>query len=94
MEFAALGGQEMPRGFNAALHEGILRATMYSRSWLALFMLTDVFGLDGRFNVPGVSGGGNWTYRMPCRLEEFEQIDAFARKGEVFERLIRETGRG
>lgn len=94
MEFAALGGQEMPRGFSAALHEGILRATMYSRSWLALFLLTDVFGLDGRFNVPGVSGGANWTYRMPCRLEEFEQIDAFARKGEVFERLIRETGRG
>lgn len=94
MEFAALGGQEPPRGFTSALHEGILRAMMMSRSWLALAMLTDVFGLEGRFNVPGVAGGANWTFRMPCGVEEFERTEPFRAKGDMFERLVRETRRG
>lgn len=94
MEFAALGGKEAPRGFTAALHEGVLRATMYSRSWLALAMLTDVFGLEGRFNVPGVAHGGNWTFRMPCTVAEFEHSEPFRGKGEMFGGLIGETGRG
>jgi len=93
MEFAALGGKEPPRGFTATLHEGILRATLYSRSWLALVMLTDVFGLEGRFNVPGLAHGGNWTFRMPCAISDFEHFEPFSVKGEMFARLIRETGR-
>lgn len=94
MEFAALGGKEPPRGFAAALHEGILRATMWCKSWLALVMLTDVFGLEGRFNVPGVARGGNWTFRMPCATGEFERFEPFRVKGDMFARLIKETGRG
>lgn len=93
LEFAAMGGQEPPRGFTSALHEGILRATLYSRSWLALAMLTDVFGLEGRFNVPGVAGGANWTFRMPCSVADFDRTEPFRAKGEMFARLVRETRR-
>jgi 4-alpha-glucanotransferase len=44
----------------------LIRLAFASRADLAMVQLQDVLGLgsEGRMNVPGVEGGGSWTWRL------------------------------
>ena len=53
MEFAGLKNSEPPREFTDQLHEAFTRTVLQSPSWLAVFQITDVFGMTARFNTPG-----------------------------------------
>jgi 4-alpha-glucanotransferase len=53
-----------PREFTPELHHALLRALFCSNSWIAVAMITDLFGRTERFNLPGVSGSQNWTQRL------------------------------
>jgi 4-alpha-glucanotransferase len=85
---------EPPREFNDDVHEMILRGVMTSNSWLAMFMITDLFGREERFNVPGSTGAGNWSARLHLPVGEFDRDPVLRRKMAMFGRLLRETGRG
>lgn len=84
------GGDEnnVPREFTPALHEAFCRQVLAAPSWLAIFMITDVFAEETRFNVPGPIAESNWTERLPVPVAELA-----GDKAEMFARLIRETGR-
>jgi 4-alpha-glucanotransferase len=55
---------KLPQPFSPELHQLLLRGLFSSNSWLAVNMITDIFGSEERFNVPGSAGDTNWTQRM------------------------------
>lgn len=48
----------------------LLKSLLSSNSRYAALMITELFGLDERFNHPGTTGGENWRYRLPWTLDE------------------------
>jgi 4-alpha-glucanotransferase len=48
----------------AAVHEKLLEALFRANSWIAVCMITDLFGTTQRFNVPGAVSAENWTSRL------------------------------
>ena len=93
MEFAGLTNAEPPREFTYQLHEAYTRTVLQSPSWLAVFQITDVFGMTARFNTPGSVAPTNWTYRLPNTVKELDADPVLLAQTEMFARLAQETGR-
>lgn len=81
----------MPAPWSDEIHEGLLRGLFASNSWLAVNMITDLFGTSERFNVPGAIGDQNWTERFPVPISEWSTHwpEKLGRIGQ----MMRETGR-
>ena len=75
--------------FTAEIQEALLRALFQSNSWIAIAMITDVFGRTERFNQPGVCGDENWTQRMHTTVAALAEEPQTAHLRE----LLRESGR-
>ena len=88
--FAGISAQ-MPAPWSDEIHEGLLRGLFASNSWLAVNMITDLFGTSERFNFPGAAGDQNWTERFPVPVSEWSAHwpDKLAR----IVAMMRETGR-
>jgi 4-alpha-glucanotransferase len=93
MKFAGVNHEELPREFDERAHEIILRGVLESNSWLAVFMITDVFGQEGRFNVPGSIGAGNWSYRLEKTVAELDKDAHLLHKTKMLARLVKESHR-
>jgi 4-alpha-glucanotransferase len=94
MEFAGLNNSEPPLDFTDQLHEAFTRTVMQSASWLAVFQITDVFGMTARFNIPGSIAPTNWSYRLPYTVKELDEDPVLLQQTEMFSRLAQESGRG
>jgi 4-alpha-glucanotransferase len=81
----------LPAPWSDEIHEGLLRGLFASNSWLAVNMITDLFGTSERFNVPGATGDQNWTERFPVPISEWSKH--WPEKLGRIERAMRETGR-
>ena len=64
-----------------------------ANSQLAIFMITDVFGTEDRFNVPGAVTEGNWSYRLGKTVAELDLDPHLLHKTQMFSRLVKETHR-
>jgi 4-alpha-glucanotransferase len=93
MKFCGAEHETPPREFNDHVHQLILRGVLRSRSWLAVFMITDVFGTEDRFNVPGAVSEGNWSYRLAKTVGELDQDPQLLHKTQMFTKLIKATHR-
>jgi 4-alpha-glucanotransferase len=93
MEFAGMKNSEPPREFTDQLHEAFTRAVLQSPSWLAVFQITDVFGMTARFNTPGSVAATNWSYRLPHTVKELDEDAVLLAQTEMFSRLAKESGR-
>jgi 4-alpha-glucanotransferase len=93
MKFCGWDGKEPPRLFDDHTHEMILRGVLRSNSWLAVLMITDVFGTEDRFNVPGAVTEGNWSYRLGRTVAELDRDPVLLHKAGMFTRLVKETHR-
>ena len=93
MEFAGLKNGEPSREFTDELHEAITRAVLQAPSWLAVFQITDVFGMTQRFNTPGSVATTNWSYRLPYAVDELDEDPVLLAQTEMFSRLAQESGR-
>ena len=84
------GGDEnnVPREFTPALHEAFCRQVLVSNAWLAIFMITDVFAQEIRFNVPGPIAESNWTERLATPVSKLNQ-----EKSAQFLQMIRDSQR-
>jgi 4-alpha-glucanotransferase len=69
----------------------LLRGLFASNSWLAVNMITDIFGTAERFNVPGAIGDQNWTDRFPVPIAEWDKH--WPLKITNIGKMMRETGR-
>jgi len=81
----------LPAPWSEEIHEGLLRGLLASNSWLAVNMITDLFGTSERFNVPGAIGDQNWTDRFPVPVGEWSKC--WAEKLGRIQQMMRETGR-
>jgi 4-alpha-glucanotransferase len=93
MEFAGLKSAEPPREFTDQLHEAFTRTVLQSPSWLAVFQITDVFGMTARFNTPGSVAATNWSYRLPYTVKDLDEDAVLLAQTEMFSRLAQESGR-
>jgi 4-alpha-glucanotransferase len=94
MDFAGIDEEETPREFAGRLHEAYLRAVLQSNSWLAVVMITDVFGQLTRFNTPGSVSPDNWSLRLPWTVQELDEDPLLLARAKTFARLAREAKRG
>jgi 4-alpha-glucanotransferase len=93
MKFCGEDGKAPVRDFAGAAHEMILRGILNTPSWLAVFMITDVFGSEARFNVPGAITEGNWSYRLEKTVAELDLDPQLVQRTKMFTRLIKESHR-
>ena len=59
---------------NSEVHAAFIEGLFACESWLAVHMITDIFGLSDRFNVPGAIGDQNWTTRIEGAIKEWDQL--------------------
>lgn len=81
---------DQSREFTPAVHEALVRALFESNAWIAVLMITDVFGRGERFNYPGTASNDNWTQRIHAPISELDLTPEAHRITE----LIKQTGRG
>jgi 4-alpha-glucanotransferase len=56
-------------------------------------MITDLFGSDQRFNVPGAVAESNWSQRLPHEIEKWRTCPALRPLSESLKSILQETGR-
>ena len=57
--------------FEGEVHRVLLEGLLASNSWIVIPMITDLFGSDQRFNVPGAVGSANWTARIEDPVQDW-----------------------
>jgi 4-alpha-glucanotransferase len=71
----------------------LLASLLRSNSRYAAFMVTDLFGMEDRFNVPGVLDERNWRTRLPWTASMLAENPELAGEAETLAAIIRETDR-
>lgn len=76
---ARWAGFEVPRMLPFShVHEEFLRGLLACRSWIVIFMVTDLFGTKQRFNVPGAVADSNWSERIALPVLSWNDNKALA----------------
>jgi 4-alpha-glucanotransferase len=93
-QFSAWAGFEVPRitAFDA-VHTKFLAALFRSNSWLAICMITDLFGTTQRFNVPGAVSEANWSQRLATPIKDWRNDEALNEKMAHVRSILAQTGR-
>jgi 4-alpha-glucanotransferase len=88
-------GFEVPRitPYSDEVHEKLLHGLFASNSWMAIYMITDLFATTQRFNVPGAVSESNWSRRMDDSIAEWERDPKRKAKMERIRGILRTTGR-
>ena len=76
------------------VHEPLLAALFRANSWIAICMITDLFGTAQRFNVPGAVSDANWSSRLSQTVAQWDGDAPLVEKMGRFREMIAETGRG
>jgi 4-alpha-glucanotransferase len=92
---AAWAGLEVPQitPYTDEVHETLLRGLFASNSWMALYMITDLFATSQRFNVPGAVSESNWSQRLLHPIAQWREDPALAAKMERIREILHATGR-
>ena len=93
-QFAGLPVQEdrWPE-YDDTIRRALIGALLASNARYAAFMLTDLFALEDRFNVPGIESGLNWAARMPVSIREMRGQSPWKDECAWLAEAIRRTGR-
>jgi 4-alpha-glucanotransferase len=93
---AGWAGFEVPRitPYTDEVHEALFRALLASNSWMAIYMITDLFSLTQRFNVPGAVSESNWSQRLHQPIAHWREDAALAPRMARLQQIIGETKRG
>ena len=70
-----------------------LEALLNAGSRYAAFMITDLYGMTERFNIPGTVGGSNWRVRMPFTVADMSRKKKLTRESARLAKVIEKTGR-
>jgi 4-alpha-glucanotransferase len=70
-----------------------MRGLFASESWMAIYMITDLFGTAQRFNVPGAVSDSNWSQRLYRPIAQWRQDPELVSKMESIRDIIHATGR-
>ncbi|MFZ4774069.1 MAG: 4-alpha-glucanotransferase [Terrimicrobiaceae bacterium] len=91
LDFCGREDLAVPQPFTPEIHAALIKGLFACNSWMAVHQITDLFGLNDRFNIPGAVGDANWTTRLAGTPDEWDSLhkDALAVVGEA----LQETGR-
>jgi 4-alpha-glucanotransferase len=91
MAFLGWNPETPPREFSQELHRRMLQVLLDSPSWMASILVSDLLGVDTRFNLPGAER--NWIARLSFPLEEYRRRAPHAELLASFRKLAAESGR-
>ncbi|MDR3403266.1 MAG: 4-alpha-glucanotransferase [Chthoniobacter sp.] len=93
---AAWVGLEVPRitPYSDKVYEALMRGLFTSNSWMAIYMITDLFATAQRFNVPGAVSESNWSQRLLYPMVMWRKDTALKPKMKRVREILRATGRG
>ncbi len=88
-------GLEVPRitPYSDEVQEALLRGLFASNSWMAIYMITDLFATAQRFNVPGAVSDSNWSQRLRKPMVHWRKDAALKAKMKRVREILRTTGR-
>ena len=86
------GGHKFP-AFDRKIKWAQLEALLAAGSRYAAFMITDLYGMTERFNIPGTVGGSNWRIRMPFTVEEMAGRKDLVKESTKLAKVITRTKR-
>ena len=92
---AGWAGFEVPHitPYSDEVHEALIRGLFAANSWMALYMISDLFAGAQRFNVPGAVSESNWSQRLTHPIGEWAHDAALVEKMERIQEILRATGR-
>ena len=79
--------------YDDTIRRALIEALLASNARFAAFMLTDLFALEDRFNVPGIESGKNWAARMPVSVTQMRGQNPWKEECAWLAEAIRRTGR-
>ncbi len=79
--------------YSEAVREALLRELFASSSKYAAVMVTDLLGLEDRFNVPGILSDKNWTNRLDMTVFDLQTNPHWKHLGDRIREMLEETGR-
>jgi len=82
------------KDFEPKVREALCHRLMEGNSWLAILMITDLFGMKIRFNVPGPVAESNWSERLPFNIDEIDGDEHRKSVGIFISQLITDSRRG
>ncbi|MEI8311153.1 MAG: 4-alpha-glucanotransferase, partial [Verrucomicrobiota bacterium] len=93
LEFCGHAELTVPQPFTPEIHQALVGGLFSCNSWMAVHQITDLFGLEDRFNIPGAVGDTNWTTRIEGTPSEWESLhkDAVAFVTEALKQSGRST---
>jgi 4-alpha-glucanotransferase len=83
-----------PEPWSDELHRTLLRGLFRGNSWIAVCMITDFFGTEQRFNVPGAVAESNWSERLPYTIEDWRKRPELQAMSQWARTTLKEMGRG
>ena len=93
MHFLEENENEPPDTMTEKLHQAFLRTLLEAKSCWTILVISDVLGLDVRFNLPGTANDENWSQRLDRPLSAFSDDPAFGPKFRFLSEEIVKTGR-
>jgi 4-alpha-glucanotransferase len=93
MRFLGENENEPPVDLTDRLHEAFLRSLLQSKSRWTIFVISDILGVDWRFNAPGTATDDNWSQRLDRPLAAYLDDPAMAAKFRFLREQISETER-
>jgi 4-alpha-glucanotransferase len=77
MRFLGENENEPPVDFTDQLHQAFMRSLLESSSCWTIFIISDILGVDMRFNAPGTANDDNWSRRLDRPLAEYANDPVF-----------------
>lgn len=93
MSYAQIDEAKEETPYSDSIRDALLLALFRSNSWLAIVMITDVFGSEDQFNVPGAVAASNWSHRMAHTIAQWSDVKETAATQSTVRKLIRLAGR-
>lgn len=84
----------LPQPFNPDVHHALLAGLFRSNAWIAVCMITDLFGSTQRFNVPGAIADSNWSERLMHSPAEWKSDAQLKATMKCLRSALQEAGRG
>lgn len=79
--------------YDDGVRRALLEALLASKARHAAFMLSDLFALEERFNVPGIASGDNWSARLPMTVAQMRRQAPWKQECSWLRQAIKRTGR-
>ena len=73
MAFLGEDANNPPSFMTDTLHQAFIRTLCEAKSCWAIFVISDILGVDWRFNQPGTATDDNWSQRLDRPLSEYSE---------------------